>query len=193
MIIAWGEKHLCLVQTNDHWWWLWLLLNLITAAIIQIDVKIPAVNLLITEPAFHYTLSWENFFIDTTLLYCPGPCHHHFAKNNHCLYCHVNVDIWTALVHKGELGIVMIKVQSSSLKSSPDCKHLNCPGLHRGVGQEDGSSLPSMQSVEPSQCLGVIMMMMMMIMKDELWSLVDEQYVAMFKLDNIRNTVKLEW
>ena len=116
------------------------------------------------------------------------------CQNNHCLYCHVNVDIWTALVHKGELGIVMIKVPSSWLKSSPDCKHLNCPGLQRGVGHEDGSSLPSMQSVEPSQCLGVIMMMMMMmIMKDELWSLVDEQYVAMFKLDNIRNTVKLEW
>ena len=68
----------------------------------------------------------------------------------------------------------MIKVPSS-LKSSPDSKHLNCPGLHRGVGHEDGSSLPSMQSVEPSQCLGVMMMimimmiimMMMMIMKDE--------------------------
>ena len=44
--------------------------------------------------------------------------------------------------------------QQINQSNSPEYRHLNCPGLQGGVGQDDGSSLPSMQSVDPSQYLG---------------------------------------
>ena len=44
--------------------------------------------------------------------------------------------------------------QQINQSNLPEYRHLNCPGLQGGVGQDDGSSLPSMQSVDPSQYLG---------------------------------------
>ena len=44
--------------------------------------------------------------------------------------------------------------QQINQSNLPEYRHLNWPGLQGGVGQDDGSSLPSMQSVDPSQYLG---------------------------------------
>ena len=132
------------------------------------NMDIPAVNFFVTQPALHYALSWWKFWLFEGLM--------HHITNNHKLP--TNQSYQSAWMQTYELSrpagsgrasnqpiIKSIKQprdqttnksnnQQISQSNLPEYRHLNCPGLQGGVGQDDGSSLPSMQSVDPSQYLG---------------------------------------
>ena len=121
------------------------------------NMDIPAVNFFVTQPALHYALSWWKFWClkdlctisQTTTNYQP-------IKATRAPECrHMScLGLQGVVEHPINQSFNQSNNQQINQSNLPEYRHLNCPGLQGGVGQDDGSSLPSMQSVDPSQYLG---------------------------------------